>query len=66
MPRPWIGRSLSELRRRGRYGISVIAVHDVLADEMIPVPDPEQPLKESDTLLVAGRDEDLERVAPAD
>ena len=66
VPGPWIGRSLSALRLRGRYGISVIAVHDVLTDEMIPVPDPEEPLKESDTLLVAGRDEDLERVAAED
>jgi trk system potassium uptake protein len=40
-----------------------IALHDVLTDAMIPVPDPEAPLKDSDTLLVAGRDEDLAGIA---
>jgi trk system potassium uptake protein TrkA len=38
-------------------------VHDVLRDEIIPVPDPDAPLKESDTLLVSGEDENLARCA---
>jgi trk system potassium uptake protein TrkA len=38
-------------------------VHDVLTDEMLPVPDPDAPLKESDTLLVAGKDQHLAKVA---
>ena len=40
-----------------------IALHDVLTDQMSAVPNPDEPLKESDTLLVAGKDEDLVRVA---
>ena len=63
VPGSWIGRSLLALELPRRYRISVIAVHDVLTDEMIPVPDPNAPLKESDTLLVAGKDEDLARAA---
>jgi K+/H+ antiporter YhaU regulatory subunit KhtT len=35
----------------------------VLTDVMIPVPDPNAPLKDSDTLLVAGKDDDLARAA---
>ncbi len=30
---------------------------------MIPIPDPDAPLKDSDTLLVAGKDDDLARAA---
>lgn len=30
---------------------------------MNPVPDPDAPLKDSDTLIVAGSDEDLQEVA---
>jgi len=30
---------------------------------MAPVPDPDAPLKESDTLLIAGRDEHLAKAA---
>jgi len=66
VPEKWIGRSLKELELPRRFRISVIAVHDVLTDEMIPVPDPQSPLKESDTLLVAGKDEDLARAARLD
>lgn len=63
VPEKWIGSSLRQLALPRRYRISVIAVHDVLRDEMIPAPDPDAPLKDSDTLVVAGRDADLERVA---
>jgi trk system potassium uptake protein TrkA len=65
VPEGWIGRSLRDLVLPRRYRIAVIAVHDVLRDEMIPVPDPDEKLKDSDTLLVAGADEDLARAAKA-
>jgi trk system potassium uptake protein TrkA len=63
VPDPWVGQSLRELELPRRFRVSVIAVHDVLTDEMVPVPDPVAPLKESDTLVIAGRDEHLAKVA---
>lgn len=63
VPDRWIGRSLRELELPQRFRVSVVAIHDVLTDEIAPIPDPDAPLKESDTLLVAGRDGDLQRVA---
>ncbi len=63
VPNEWNGKTLRELQLRARYGISVVAVHDVLTDAMIPVPDPDAPLKDSDTLLVSGSDESLATVA---
>jgi trk system potassium uptake protein TrkA len=63
VPESWIGRSLRELGLPRRYRISVLAVHDVLLDEMILVPEPDARLKESDTLVVAGSDEDLAKAA---
>ncbi|HEX6132765.1 MAG TPA: TrkA family potassium uptake protein [Longimicrobiales bacterium] len=66
VPDAWVGRSLRELQLPRNFRISVIAVHDVLTDEISPVPDPDAPLKDSDTLLVAGRDEYLAKVARAD
>lgn len=62
VPDAWVGKSLRELELPRRYRISVLAVHDVLRDEILPVPDPDAPLKESDTILVAGTDGDLQRV----
>lgn len=63
VPDAWVGKSLRELELPRRYRISVLAVHDNLKDEIVPVPDPDAPLKESDTVLVAGTDADLQRVA---
>jgi trk system potassium uptake protein TrkA len=59
----WVGQSLRTLELRRQYGITVIAVHDMLQDEIIATPDPDLVLKGSETLLVAGRDEDLARAA---
>jgi trk system potassium uptake protein TrkA len=63
VPETWIGKSLRELELPRRHRISVVAVHDILQDEMIPVPNPDSLLKDSDTLLVSGKDEDLARAA---
>ena len=63
VPRGWIGRTLRDLELPRRYRISVIALHDVLFDKMVLVPEPDAELKESDTLLVAGADEDLLKAA---
>jgi len=63
VPESWIGRPLSDLQLPRRYGITIVAVHDVLRDEMIPIPKPGSKLKESDTLLVAGSDDSLARAA---
>lgn len=63
VPDPWVGRSLRSLELPRRHRISVVAVHDVLTDEIMTVPDPDAPLKESDTLIVAGTTEHLASVA---
>jgi trk system potassium uptake protein TrkA len=59
----WAGKTLRQLRLRQRFSVNVVALHDVLKDQMIPAPDPDVVLKDSDTLLVAGRDEDLANAA---
>ena len=63
VPNAWLGRSLRELGLPRKVGIVVVAVHDMLRDDLQPTPDPDAPLKDSDTLLVAGRVEDLDRAA---
>jgi len=63
VPDAWIGRSLRELELPRRFRVSVVAVHDYLSDTMTPIPDPDAPLRGSETLLVAGEDENLSRIA---
>ncbi len=62
VPERWIGRTLRELELPRRHRVSVLAVHDILNDAITAVPDPDAPLKESDTVIVSGADEDLQRV----
>ena len=62
VPDQWVGRSLRDLELPRQYRVSVLAVHDMLNDEITPVPEPDAPLKESDTIFVAGSDDDLEKL----
>jgi trk system potassium uptake protein TrkA len=61
VPDAWTGKTLRELSLRQKYNITVVAIHDVLTDQISATPQPDSRLKESDTLLIAGRDEDLAR-----
>jgi trk system potassium uptake protein TrkA len=61
-PQAWNQKTLRELNLRQRYQIVVVAVHDVLTDTFC-APNPDDVVKESDTLLVAGKDDDLSRAA---
>jgi trk system potassium uptake protein TrkA len=63
VPTPWAGKTLKDLALPARHGIQVVAVRDVLRDTMTLVADANRRLTPSDTLLVAGSPEALERVA---
>ncbi len=63
LPNAWKNKTLRELNLRRDFGVSVVAVHDVLTDKIIVAVDPDEVLKESDALLVAGSDDSLAKVA---
>ncbi len=63
VPQEWTGKTLRELSLRQKYGVTVVAIHDVLTDQMNVTSDPDAVLKDSDALLVAGKDDDLARAA---
>jgi trk system potassium uptake protein TrkA len=63
VPDKWNGRTIRELQLRQTFDITVIALHDVLNDRILPSPDPDSILKDSDTLLVAGSDDALAKAA---
>lgn len=65
VPEDWQGRSLRDLALRAEHGLSVVAVHDVVSDDVTVPPDPDAPLSETDTLLLAGTEESLDRIASA-
>jgi trk system potassium uptake protein TrkA len=63
VPGSWVGSTIRELNLRQNYSVNIVAVHDFLTSTTHPSPSPEYRLKDSDTLLVAGTDEDLARAA---
>ena len=60
VPESWTGKSLLDLDPREKLRLQVVAVRDALTEELSLPPDPAAPLKPSDSLLVAGRDDVLE------
>jgi trk system potassium uptake protein TrkA len=63
VPAPWKGRTLVELDLRREHSISVVAIRNTAEETLHLPPDPNRALVGTDSLLVAGRDEDLEKVA---
>jgi trk system potassium uptake protein TrkA len=63
VPSAWHGKSLRELALPQRFRAQVVAVHDMLRDQMVAAPDADRPLTGSDTLLVAGQPRVLEELA---
>lgn len=63
VPEAWTGRSLVEIEPREKLSLQVVAVRDALTGRLALPPDPSTPLKPSDSLLVAGSDEVLEKLS---
>lgn len=63
VPEEWRGHTLRELAVRAEYDVSVVGIHDTTVDEMIVPPDPDDTLRRTDTLILAGTDEAIEKVA---
>lgn len=61
IPDDWLGKTLRELSLPLHHGISVVALYDVLTDTLDPVPNPDDPLKDSDLAIVVGKEEAISK-----
>jgi trk system potassium uptake protein TrkA len=61
-PSSFIGKSLAELDLRKRYQLQVIAIRDVLLEKLQMVPRASSIIKDSDVLVIIGREEDIGKV----
>ena len=61
-PTAFIGKSLADLDLRKKYNLQVIAIRDVLTNKMQLVPRASSVLKDSDVLVIIGREEDIRKV----
>lgn len=58
-----VGKSLGEAQIRQKYGVQVVAIRELLPERWHLVPDPAMVIKDSDVLVVIGKDEDLKKIA---
>ena len=61
-PTAFIGKSLADLDLRKKYALQVIAIRDVLTNKMQLVPRASAILKDSDVLVIIGKEEDIRRI----
>jgi len=61
-PSSFVGRTLMELDLRRRYGVQVIVVKELVPPRIVAVPTPDYLIKDSDVLVILGRDEDIKRI----
>jgi len=61
-PTAFIGKSLAELDLRKKYQLQVIAIRDVLSENMQLVPRASAIIKDSDVLVIIGREEDIQKI----
>jgi trk system potassium uptake protein len=61
-PTAFIGKSLADLDLRKKFNLQVIAIRDVLTNKMQLVPRASSVLKDSDVLVIIGREEDIRKV----
>ena len=62
-PPCWQGKTLRELKLPTRYNLAVAGIHHMKTDTLSIPPDPDVPLLESDTLLIAGSDKALKQAS---
>ncbi|MDD4125439.1 MAG: TrkA family potassium uptake protein [Eubacteriales bacterium] len=60
-PKKWIGKPITELNIRQKYGVNVIAMKDQ-DDNLIIFTDPNKPIKEGQVMVIIGSNSDLARI----
>lgn len=61
-PASFLGKTIADLRLRGKYHIEVIAIRDVLSDKIQLVPHADFVIKDSDILIVIGKEGDIQKI----
>jgi trk/ktr system potassium uptake protein len=61
-PRDFIGKSLKDLKLKNNYNVYVIAVNQLIPSAFILAPPGEFVIKDSDILILLGREKDIEKI----
>jgi trk system potassium uptake protein TrkA len=61
-PASFLGKTIGELHLRTKYHVEVIAVREMLPDRVRMVPRADFVIKDSDVLVVIGKEEDIKKI----
>lgn len=61
-PHSFLHKSLGELDLRRKYGIQVIVIREMVPENVILIPTADHVIKDSDALVIMGKDEDLKKI----
>jgi len=61
-PTAFIGKTLAELDLRKKYNLQVIAIRDVLTSKMQLVPRASAIIKDSDVMVIIGKEDDIRKI----
>lgn len=61
-PNSFLGKTIAELQLRGKYHIEVIAIRDVISDQIHMVPQANFVIKDGEVLIVVGKEKDIQKI----
>jgi trk system potassium uptake protein TrkA len=61
-PAGFMGKTIGELHLRTKYHVEVIAIREVLPDRVTMVPRADFVIKDSDVLVVIGKEDDIQKI----
>lgn len=61
-PKAFLGKTIADLQLRGKYHIDVIAIRDVISDQIQMVPSADFVIKDGEILVVVGKDKDIQKI----
>jgi len=65
-PASFTGKTLKELDLRNEYGIQVLIIKEYVPEKNAVIPKADHKVKDSDLLIIMGKNEDLERIKDID
>lgn len=61
-PSAFIGKSLKDLNLRAKYNVHVIAIEELIPENIVLVPSADFVIKDSDILIILGKSGDIKRI----
>ncbi|MBD3374154.1 hypothetical protein GF406_03895 [candidate division KSB1 bacterium] len=62
-PQSWVGKSLGELNLRNQYGVLVLIIKEVISSNVLLIPTADHVIKDSESLVILGNDQDLAKLS---